>query len=76
MLCAIWHHCVRFTKRKKHSWRSVTFKKVTGLKPVILLTLQKVTLLYGCFSGFLNFTNGTKPHLFKVNNKETITTPI
>ena len=32
-------------KREKHPWRSVTLK---------------VTLLHGCFSRFLNCTNGTK----------------
>ena len=34
--------------------------------------LLKVTLLYGCFSSFLNCTNGTKSHktshIFYVNN--------
>ena len=38
-------------KREKHSCRSVTFKPAT---------LPKVTLLHGCFSCFLNCTNGTK----------------
>ena len=45
---------VQFKKREKYSWRSVTF---TGLK---FATLLKVTLLHGCFSPFLNCTNGTK----------------
>ena len=56
--------CVQFKKREKHPWRSVTFSKVAGLKPA---TLLKVTFLYGCFSRFLNCTNGTKsrksPHI-------------
>ena len=40
---------VRSKKREKHSWRR--------LQPT---TLLKVTLLHGCFSRFLNCTNGTK----------------
>ena len=43
---------VQFKKREKHPWRSVTFS---------IVMLLKVTLLHGCFSPFLNFTNGTKP---------------
>ena len=35
---------VQFKKRTKHLWRSI----------------NKVTLLHGCFSSFLNCTNGTK----------------
>ena len=44
------HKCdvIQFLKSEKHPWRSVTF--------------SKVTLLYGCFSSFLNCTNGTKLH--------------
>ena len=42
---------VQLKKREKHSWRSVTFSKVAGLK---------VTLHHECFSRFLNCTNGTK----------------
>ena len=49
---------VQFKKREKHPWRSVNFSKVTG---------WKLTLLYGCFSHFLNCRNGTKsrnaPHI-------------
>ena len=48
---------VQFKKREKYPWRSVNFSKVTGLKPA---TLLKLTLLHGCFSSFLNCTNGTK----------------
>ena len=33
------------------------FSKVAGLKPA---TLLKLTLLHGCVSRFLNYTNGTK----------------
>ena len=36
---------VQFKKREKHPWRSVTF--------------SKETLLYECFSCFLNYANGT-----------------
>ena len=53
---------VQFEKREKHSWRSVTFSKPA--------TLLKLTLLHGCFSRFLNGTNGTKscnaPHLMNI----------
>ena len=40
---------VQFKKREKHPWRRVS-----------LTTLLKVTLYYGCFSRFLNCTNGSK----------------
>ena len=42
---------VQFRKHEKHPLRSATFSKVA---------LLKVTLLYGCFSDFLNCTNGIK----------------
>ena len=48
---------VQFKKREKHPWRSVNFSKVACLKPA---TLLKLTLLHGCFLGFLKCTNGTK----------------
>ena len=48
---------VQFKKHKKHPWRSVTSSKVAGFQPA---TLLKVTLLYGCFSRFLNCAYGTK----------------
>ena len=48
---------VQFKKCEKHPWRSITFSKVAGWKP---LSLPKVTLRHGCFSGFLNSANGTK----------------
>ena len=46
MLCAIWHHSfVQFKKRKKHLWRSITFKPANLLKLAytISLTLEIVT---------------------------------
>ena len=48
---------VQFKKRDKHTWRNVTFNKVADWESA---TLLKVTLLPGCFSPFLNYTNGTK----------------
>ena len=48
---------VQFKKRGKRTWRSVTFSKIARFQPA---TLPKVTLLHGCFSRFLNCTNGTK----------------
>ena len=48
---------LQFKKCEKHPWRSVTFNTVAEWKP---LSLPKVTLLYECFSRFLNSTNGTK----------------
>ena len=52
---------VQYKKREKHPWRMVNFSKITK-------TLLKLTLLHGCFSRFLNCTNGTKsrnaPHIF------------
>ena len=52
MLCAIWYNLCNLKNVKN------------TLKPANLL---KLTLLYGCFSRFLNCTNGTKsrnaPHL-------------
>ena len=41
---------VQFKKREKHSWRSVNFSKVAGLK---------LTLVHDCFSRCLNCTSGT-----------------
>ena len=48
---------IQFKKREKYPWRSATFIKVAGLKTA---TLIKVVLHHGCFSRFLNCTNGTK----------------
>ena len=47
---------VQFKIHEKHPCRSATFSSVR-LQPA---TLLKVTLLYGCFSYFLDCTNGTK----------------
>ena len=51
---------LQFKKHETHPWRSVTFSKVTGFS-------LKVTFLHGCFSRFLDCTNGTKsrnaPHI-------------
>ena len=59
---------VQFKKREKHPWRNVTFSKVGGWRSVNFsnftkintpppCTLLKVTLLHGCFSHFLTYTN-------------------
>ena len=47
MFSTICYHLHNFKKREKHPLRSITFSK---------------TLLHGCFSCFLNCTNGTKSH--------------
>ena len=52
MLCAIWHHLYNFKNVKNTHVR-------VFLQPAIL---QKVKLLHGCFSCFLNCTNGPKSH--------------
>ena len=49
MRCAIWYHL----------YNSKSVKHTHGGK-LLLVTLLKVTLLYGCSSHFLNCTNGTK----------------
>ena len=55
---------VQFKKREKHPRRSINFNKVAKITKI---TLLKLTLLHGCFSRFLNCTNGTKsrnaPHI-------------
>ena len=67
MRYAVWCHLYNLEKCEKHRWRSDTFSKVAGQKPVALL---KVTLLHGRFSRFLNCTNGsTKSH--KTSYKKT-----
>ena len=60
---------VKFKKRVKHPWKSVTFSKVAGFQPP---TLLKVTLLHECFSRFfkLYVTNPAKHH-----NAETYSKP-
>ena len=57
MLCTIQYHLYDLKKIEKHPWRIVTLSKVAGFWPA---TVLKVTLLHGCFSRFLNCTNGTK----------------
>ena len=52
MLCAIWYFLYNLKNLKtpiEESW----------LKPA---TLLKLTLLHGCFSGFLSCINGAKSH--------------
>ena len=44
---------VQSKKLANHPWRSDNFKVATA-------SLLKVTLLHGCFSRFLNCTNGAK----------------
>ena len=51
MRCAIWYYLYNL-KNKKNTHGGV----------LILVTLLRLTLLYGCFSRFLNCTNGTKSH--------------
>ena len=47
---------IEFKNREKHPWRSDTFSIVKFQGSA---TLLKVSLLHGCFSRFLNCTNGT-----------------
>ena len=47
MFCAIWYHLYNL-------------KNVKNTHEGVLLLVLKVTLLHGCFSRFLNCTNGTK----------------
>ena len=60
---------IKFKKREKHSWKSVTF---CGRQ-------AKVILFHGCFSGFLNCTNGTKSrkasHIFLILHLTIINLP-
>ena len=62
---------VRFKKREKHPWKNVVFGKVAGFWPA---TLPKVTFLHGCFSRFLNCTNGTRwcktSHIYNIGNNK------
>ena len=48
---------VQFKNCESTPWRSFTFSKIAGLMPA---TLLKVTLFNGCFSRFLNCSNGSK----------------
>ena len=45
----MWYHLYNLKNVKKHPWKSVTFS-------------LKATLPHGCFSRFLNSTNGTQLH--------------
>ena len=49
MLCTIWYYLYNL-KNMKNTHGGV----------LLLATLLKVTLFYGCFLRFLNCTNGTK----------------
>ena len=53
---------VQFKKREKYPWRSVNFSNFSKFNFSINLaaTLLKLTVLHGCFSRFLNGTDGTK----------------
>ena len=55
--CAIWDHLYNLKNVKSTHGGVLILVKVAGLKPP---TLLKLTLLPGCFSRFLNCTNGTK----------------
>ena len=59
MLCAIWYHLYNLKNAKS-----------THGGKLILIKLLRVTLLHGCFSRFLNCTNGTKSrkasHIFQL----------
>ena len=63
MLCAIWYHLYNL-KNVKSTYEKVLFK-------VAACNLLKVTLLQGCFSGFLNCTNSTNSrkssHMFYIH---------
>ena len=56
MLCAIWNHFYNF-KKVKTPWKSDIFLESYSIQPA---TFSKTTLLHGCFSRFLNSTNGSK----------------
>ena len=64
ILCAIYYHFYKL-KNEENNHEGVLF-----LVKLHAATLLKVTLLDGCFSRFLNCTNGTKscnvPHTCKV----------
>ena len=57
MCCVIWHHLYNLKNVKNTHGRVLFLVKLQALKPA---TLLKVTFLHGCFSRFLNRTNGTK----------------
>ena len=55
-LCAIWYVLYNLKMMKNTLGRMLPLVKL----PVQPATLLKVALLHGCFSRFLNCTNGTK----------------
>ena len=57
MRSAIWYHSYNL-KNVKNTHGGVLLLVKLHANPAALL---KVTLLHGCFSRFLNYTNGTKP---------------
>ena len=70
MRCAIWYHLYNLKNVKNTHGGVLLLVKLQALA-----TLLKVTLLHGCFSCFLNCTNGTKslnPSQMKVLSKMTV----
>ena len=63
MRCAIWYHL--------HNLKNVknTHEGVLILVQLQAATLLKLRLLHGCFSRFLNFTNGTKSRNHKYSKR-------
>ena len=59
MFCAIWYHLFNLKNVKNTHGRVLLLVKVEA-KSLQRYSLLKVTLLHGCFSPFLNCTNGTK----------------
>ena len=57
MLCAIWYHL--------HN-----LKKVKNTHGGELLSVLNVTFLHGCFTCFLNCTNGTKSRLLLIQTQQ------
>ena len=57
----------------------VQFKNVKNIRVGVLLIVLKVTLLHGCFSRFLNCTNGTEsfnPFISYVHRRNTLLTDV
>ena len=70
MRCAIWYNLYNFKKNIKNTHGGVLILVKLQAKPA---TLRKLTLLHGCFSRFLNCTNGTKSrNASHIWNKEEI----
>ena len=55
MLCSIWHHFYNLRKVENTHGGVLLLVKLQASA-----TLLKVTLFHGCFSRFLNCTNGAK----------------